>query len=223
VTREIDSTALLLLNRALGLSGSPASATELEDGHVTQTIDVGPIARRSLPIGGGLWYARLACAHTGVGDLNTSFDPYNATHATPGSLVKSGFPLDVPAGFDIWVISCIGLTDDATDFAAAAFDVETAATAEGISILNTAGVVSSPAAAGGDYPYAVYDGVFTAAAAALYLTKPDGTVLTQINQRIRRGQLFHWRSTSDTAGTVTNTVLVCMGLFPEALGQDAAF
>lgn len=220
---EIDSGALSLLNRAFNLAGQPSGQTTLLDGDVTQTVDVGKIARRSLPVGGGLWYAAMMCTHTATGDLAVELNPYNAIHATPGGLTSRGFPADVDNSFDLWILSAVATTNDATDFATLALSYAVPAVHFGINILNTAGVVSSPNSSERETPLVHWDSAVSASATVLYATRGDGTLTGKINQRIRRGAVLRLRSTADTAGTLANVCIVTLGLFPVCLGQDVAF
>ena len=143
----MDSGALALLNRAFALAGQPSGQTTLLDADVTQTVDVGPIARRSLAPQGGLFYATVRIKHTSVGGLGSSFNPYEPKHATPGSLAHNGWPTVVPSGFDVWLIEAVATTDDATDFLSFSLDMALPGNVQGISLLNTAGTRSSPAPA----------------------------------------------------------------------------
>jgi len=219
----MDSGALALLNRAFALAGQPSGQTTLLDADVTQTVDVGPIARRSLAPQGGLFYATVRIKHTAVGGLCSSFNVYEPYHATPGSLAHNGWPAVVPAGFDVWLIEAVATTDDATDFLSFSLDMALPGNVQGISLLNTAGTRSSPAPGEEAFPLAFWDGVVTAKAGITYLTNPDGLFITRLNQRVRRGTVCNVCSVSDSTGTVENTLVISMGLFPVCLGQDASF
>jgi len=101
--KVIDSGALTLLNRILGLAGTGgAQRTELEDGLVSQTLDIGRIASRSLALSGtqGLFEVFFLNTHgAGATSKVSSIDPY-----APGSLAWDPFPGTVPAGFDLWLL-----------------------------------------------------------------------------------------------------------------------
>jgi hypothetical protein len=129
----------------------------------------------------------------------------------------------VPQGFDVWLIEAVATTDDATDFLSFSLDMALPGRVQGISLLNTAGTRSSPAPGEEAFPLAFWDGVVTAKAGILYLTNPDGLFITRLNQRVRRGTVCNVCSVSDSTGTVENTLVISMGLFPVCLGQDAAF
>ena len=219
----MDSGALALLNRAFALAGQPSGQTTLLDGEVTQVVDVGPIARRSLAPQGGLFYTTVTINHTFAGHLAASFNPYDPKHGTPGSLSHNGYPVEVPSGFEVWVIQAAAITNDATDFLSLALSLNLAPRLQGISIYNTAGTISSPTPVETYFPLALWDGVATVKTGVYYLTNPDGLFITRLNQRVRRGTLLDVISQSDTSGTVANTLVISMGLFPVCLGQDASF
>ena len=219
----MDSGALALLNRAFALAGQPSGQTTLLDADVTQTVDVGPIARRSLAPQGGLFYATVTITHVTPGGLGSSFNPYEPKHATPGSLAHNGWPTVVPAGFDVWLIEAVATTNDATDFLSLSLDMALPGNVQGIRLVNAGGTRSSPAPTEQAFPLAFWDGVVTAKAGITYLTNPDGLFITRLNQRVRRGTSCSILSVSASSGTVSNTLVVSMGLFPVCLGQDAAF
>jgi len=102
MTKKVDSQALGILNKALGLTGAGSPVTELADGVVDQTLDVGPIVRRSRTLGvsEGIFTALLLNEHAGAGTLSNEINPYEA-----GALARAPFPSPVPQNFDLWLLS----------------------------------------------------------------------------------------------------------------------
>ncbi len=97
---KIDSIALKLLDRALGLAGAPQQQTFLEDGSVVQAIDIARLASRARAPGQG-WFANLSeNAHgAGASNLSTTIDPY----APITTITRSAFPQTIPADLDVWL------------------------------------------------------------------------------------------------------------------------
>jgi len=99
----IRSDYLSPLDKSLGLAGAGDSQTELADGEVVQTLDVGSIVRRGGTFAGteGIFRMVLRTVHTGDSVESTSFQPY-----TPGATgVIAPYPAVVPDGFDFWLLA----------------------------------------------------------------------------------------------------------------------
>jgi len=215
VGKFIDSGALTALNRILGLAGAGGSQrSELEDGLVTQTLDVGAIVRRSRTIGGsdgGLFVFAMQNAHA-VGDTQaSSIDPY-----APGALVWNGFPAAVPEGFDVWLLGCGGnKLSGAGALTTASLHIQDDESCLGI------GVDQAGAALSGArtliLPFAAFDGT-TAIAGQELLTTEAGASWVDFHYRVRRGMLLKFRST--TGGAWTGQLSILAQLVPSALGQD---
>jgi len=221
MTFRVDSEALVFLNRALGLSGNPSGETILDDGFITQVIDVAPIARRGLPPGSGLWYVAVEIIHTATGDLAVSIDPYDPIAAAGVAANKNGYPASIPKGFDIWCLGAAGLTSDVTDFNTLCLLFTLAAVNQGIAVTNTAGVLTTPAPGAEAYPLGFFDTTVTIEAGTHILSNTlTGDPQIRVSQRIRRGELLIVRSNADVGGTVANIMMITLGLFPEGLGQD---
>ena len=104
MAKTIRSDYLAPLDKSLGLAGAGDSPqTELLDGEVIQTIDVGTIVRRGGTLAGteGIFRMVLRTVHTADEVLATSFQPYAA--APTG--VIAPYPTPVPAGFDFWLLA----------------------------------------------------------------------------------------------------------------------
>ena len=96
--KRIDSDALGILTKALGLTGAGSQLTELADGVVDQALDVVPIVRRGRVIGAseGLFTAIMRNVHTDAETLTTGIggaDPH--VHA-----FEAGDANTAPGGVD---------------------------------------------------------------------------------------------------------------------------
>jgi len=78
VTKRITSGAFEFLNRVLGLSGEGAQTTELDDGNVSEVLEISRLVQAALAVGesGGLFSSMLGTTHAAAGLINQSFDPY---------------------------------------------------------------------------------------------------------------------------------------------------
>jgi len=213
VTRKIISDALDQMNRVLDLAGGrPASVTELEDGSVTQVVDINPIVRRSRTIGRttGIFNCVLENVHgAGATSESSSIDPYNA-----GGLNVNGYPQPVPDDMDVWVLRVSVFISVATgsNLTTADYFLRTAAEQQGLSSDDGGLAVS---AAIKNLPRYHWDTVTTSGAVQNGIS---GAFCYDVPERIRRGANFRFESVATNA-VETQCVLVC-GLFPIGLGQD---
>ena len=216
MVKRIDSDALGVLNRSLGLSGSGSQITELEDGIVDQTLSVNEIARRGRTLADvqGLYFPTLRNEHVDAETISNSIDPYS-----PGTvLAVAPYPADVPAQFDLWLLG--------------ASIRNAAGTASGFSIGTLSLQVGTRSQGWGR----VDDGTLVLVGQPIRLVvwnamASDGTSFGiratnrgphgRFGLRLPRGGggttlLFR------TISTVTNSVdcQMIMGMFPAALGQD---
>jgi len=121
VTKQITSGLFEFLNRALGLSGEGAQTTELDDGFVSQVLEIQRIAAYSQAIGSrqGMVTTSLINNHVAAGDIIELFNPYN-----PGTRVEA-FAAINPAEFDFWYLGCgvdVASSDQTIDEAAVMLD-----------------------------------------------------------------------------------------------------
>lgn len=101
MVKKIDSQALELANRALGLTGAGSRVTELNDGIVDQTLSVGDIVRRSRVLGlTGIFNGVLRNINLGSDTITTSITPY-AIGTVAG---VAPWPNPIPPGFDLWIL-----------------------------------------------------------------------------------------------------------------------
>ena len=224
MTVAIDSSALTVLRRALGIAGTGSGQTDLDDGNLSQVIDVAAISRRSLAFGSGIWQFQMIFVHSNTTGRNIIFDPYEPRTTAGGtSSNKNGYPTIVPHGFDVWLIAMSLTTNDATDFSSVTAGIVTAATASGMNITNTNGVSTSPGGAALEFPLAHWDTTDVMTNGTIAGLTIQGDLIARLGYRLRRGERISVDSVSDTGGTVTNSVTLTLGLFPVALGQDVAY
>lgn len=99
----ITGDALDDVARALGISGAQGNQlTEFEDGIVSQTLTINDLVRRGRTLAGsaGIFTGLLQTVHGSAGVLTASIAPYDAG----SGLVVAPFPSPVPPQFDLWVI-----------------------------------------------------------------------------------------------------------------------
>lgn len=218
MSRDIDSDALTTMNRLLGIAGRGSSQTELDDGNLSQVIDVNPIVRRSrTPVGStGFYICTLTNVHSAADNETSQIDPY-----LPGASVApaGGYPASVDLSFDVWIagmsiarIAGAGQLDggqvDLTTGSSTVFsgwgqddagdpDISTIGT-----IITQFAVMNTGAAGGNSFAAEVGSGLLASRALV----------------RVRRGLQIRFHSTADAAATFR--LVLNIGLFPAGLGQD---
>lgn len=220
--RQIEGDALVQLNRILGIGGAQnLPPTMLDDGNLSQVMDVVAVVRRSRTLGptGGWYHGLFSNAHAANGALTSELDPY-----IPGAAATAGFPASVARGYDIWLVGAAvnrSAGDAALDGAALGIDPTNPQQAFGI---NNAG---AQVAGSGIIPFAFWDALNTSIAAGLL--PPAETIANLVYQPISvrwpRGGA-NMRFVSDVSGLTTATTINCsvlLGVFPEGLGQDISF
>lgn len=216
MSREIDSGALRLINRILGIKGVGSAQTELIDGDVSQVIDIVPVVRRSKTLAGstGWFYACMRNAHgAGASDLETRVNPYT----TVAGRIPPWPPRPFPVGLDIWILgACLegiaGTVGNMTD---------------AILLINPGGGAQAWGEDDGGtniidgdilIPLARWDDLASVGGTDVGITE-DGRVFAYIGQRLRPfDSVLSFRSTASNAVTVQCNLL--LGLFPVGLGQD---
>ena len=98
----IDSDALGILTKSMGLEGRGAQETELNDGVVDQMLNVVPIVRRGRTQAGkeGIYSATMRTNHTGAVTVTNTVEPY----AVGTVAVVPPYPNPVGPQFDIWLL-----------------------------------------------------------------------------------------------------------------------
>lgn len=207
--KKIDSDALGVLQKALGLTGTGAPLTELLDADVYQTLDISAIVRRGRTQAGveGFYYGLIQNVHTDAETITTLVNPYNF-----GTGVRAPFPDPIPPQFDLWLISAgVRIVTGGGTFTGAlqyripqvhqAFGIDDS----GVAVVNTM-----------FFPLAYWDSLVTQP--NTFALMQDGTALVNIGQRIPPGTEVRFSSTSSLTSTWDCGLI--FGLFPVSLGQD---
>lgn len=204
--KRVDSQALGIVDRTLGLAGKGSPVTELEDGQLVQTFDTVPAIRRGRTVAdsSGMFSASIQNVHVGASDVSETLDLYNLTSgidATPP------FPGPVPRGFDLWVVNSTMLKS-AND------------AAEVIALMQLPFTRSINIIGAQNHALAFYqDHVFVNGQRYMFQAASTGTWAQNQPRRIPRGALLRLDSTAAASLTVSWVILI--GMFPEAIGQDA--
>ena len=212
--KKIDSDALGVLNKSLGLSGAGSPVTELTDGIVDQSIDIVPAVRRgrTLAGSGGIFTATLRNIHPGLGSVLSQALPYEVVPA----IARPPYPTPMPAQFDIWLLSAtVRQTGGAATLSGALFILyPTAQIGWGVDSLGVAVV------ADGLMPVASWDVIKGTGTISIGSNVGGSQTYQKIGTRLPRSPnlqlIFH-----STASAIT--VFHCdmiLGVFPVALGQD---
>lgn len=211
--RRIEGDALTSLGRALGLTGSGVSVTELQDATLEQVIDVQPIVRRSRTLAGteGIITGSLVAIHAGAGTILVFLNPY----AVAAADIVAPYPTPLPVEFELWLLAASvvrasgtgtfnGTLEIATNLSGFGRDSTGAATAGGPIIVASWGSAVSR----GNQTIGLVDGGGSMAPIGLRLPRMGGF-----------GQLLMFRSTASALATFACNMQ--LGVFPIALGQDA--
>ena len=205
MSRQMDSGALTELDVILQLGGGGDQSAILDDGNVSQVLDVNHIIRRSLTAARttGLFWFGFRTVHAGAGNEISTINPYTATGGT------GSFPTEIPNGFDVWLLyASLQLTAGTAAFLlAGVLEINTTDEMRG---KGTA--IGTPVIAAG-----IWDSIETITTQGYGITAA-GETLIRPNVRLRRGMTIRLRT--ESSGIATFDAVVVMGLFPSGLGQD---
>ena len=211
--KSIDSQALELVNRALGLTGAGAPLTEFLDGFVDQTLDIGALVRRgrTLAKSTGVFFGLLRNIHGAADTQTSSFPPY--TGGT-GGIVP--YPSPMPLGFDIWVLAAFvrQLSGSGTFTGALMIDPNTTILGWGV---DQAGLAVNAIAR---MPLVFWDSLVTQTDE--FALMEDGQPWAKIGIRLFRLNRNDVRLlfSSTSSAIATFDCFIMMGVFPVGLGQD---
>jgi len=216
--KQIDSDALGILNRTLGLTGAGAPVTELTDGIVDQTLSINEIARRGRTQVGtsGIYTGVLRTVHTDAEALTTSVDPYAV-----GAGRLAPFPDPIPRQFDVWLLGTwVNQVSGAGTLAGVLhYTYPDSSQGFGVDDSGVAVVVSAPLAIAYWTSLGALNTTFGVLADGGGTAQPRAP----LNFRIPRGTTGDGGLLSFTALsslTVTYDCYMLLGVFPMALGQD---
>ncbi len=102
MVKKVDSQALGIVNKALGLTGAGAPDTEFLDGVVDQVLPVGELIRRGRVLAGtdGIFTPTLRVNLSGAATDGTTVDPYRI--GTTNRVAP--YPAIVPNSLDVWLL-----------------------------------------------------------------------------------------------------------------------
>ncbi len=213
--KTVDSQALGIVTRALGMTGAGAPLTEFLDGELLQTLDVGQLVRRGRTLAGssGIFMGAMRNNHAGADSQSSVISPYNVP---TGAIAP--YPAVMPRGFDIWLLAAQAEQISGTGtFSGALFVTMRGQQGFGIDQAGAAVVRDSVML------LAFWDSVVTEAREFGLL---GGQFPFQaINLRLPRstaaapGTELTWATTSSAAAVFD--VQLVLGVFPISLGQDA--
>ena len=214
--KKIDSDALGILTKALGLTGAGSPVTELTDGVVDQALDVVPIVRRSrtLAVSEGIYTAIMSNIHTAADTRTEQLDPYR-----PGAaLVIAPFPAVIPPQFDLWLLSCTLRRQSGTGTVVATLAFQPGAhnQAWGTDDAGTAVVQQ-------DMQVLAYFNTLVTSNTTFGFLSGTSPPLVKIGLRLPRGTVAFppaLRFVSAATAIATYNLSINFGLFPVSLGQD---
>ena len=213
--KRIDSDALGVLNKALGLSGRGSPVTELTDGIVDQALDVAPIVRRGRTLAGnqGIFTAVLRNIHTGATTVSNSIDPYKV----PSTGLIAPYPSPMPDLFDVWLLQAAMRRESGSGSINGLLQYQYSAANQGWGVDNTgAAVVGSDPVA-----LAHWDAVATVGTNIFgVLTSADQPLSAARPFRLPRGVDGPLIFTTASSAISTYDCQLTLGVFPVSLGQD---
>jgi len=209
--QRVDSDALGIITRALGITGRGSAITEFLDGQLEQVFDVAPAIRRGRTLAGseGIFTGLLQNVHTGATSLISQMRPFNAT---VGAIAP--YPVPVPLQFDIWLLGAGLRLISGSGTLSAILDLEYELQGWGIDDSGVA-VVATRAIVLANWDTVVTEGI-------AFGLQVNGGPYMNIGLRLPRSSdtRFTFRTTS--SATSTWECQVILGLFPTSLGQDGA-
>jgi len=214
--QRINSQALSLINRSLGITGTGSQQTEFEDGNLQQTIDVADLIRRGNTQGGtgGIYIGALTNIHGASGVLHSAFQLYSSAAG-----VIAPYPNPMPIGFDVWILGASVRRVSGTGTVEALLNVNTAAAVQGW------GVDDSGSATTTIDPIflAHWDTIVTIGVFDVVMNE-GGQPYQPINWRIVRPPASDTavQFSTDASALATYRCMVLVGVFPIGLGQDVA-
>jgi len=213
LVKVVDSDALAIANKALGLTGAGAPETEITDGTVDQVLDVGPIVRRGRTHAGrsGIFTAVLQNVHdVGAESKNVSVNPF----ALADDVAIAPYPQIMPDTFDVWLLAAYINQVSGSGTLTASLSMQMASQGWGIDNGGTP-IVSTP-----EFVLAYWDALVTEGVEFALRNGARGpTTFPGLRVPRNAGVFLRFRSTSSAIATFNCNLL--LGVFPVSLGQDA--
>lgn len=210
----IDSQALGLVTKALGLSGSGSQQTELADGVVDQALDMIPLIRRGncLARTEGVFMFRIRNVHTDAESISTAFNPY----ILPATGLHAPFPSPIPSQFDLWLLHANVRQIAGGGTISATLGANFPAHMMAFSIHDGAGAVT-PAVT--SHMFAFWDALITEGVVFATLAGSEQPT-AMLGIRLPRDRLTQLVFSTTSSLTTQFDLHLMVGLFPVALGQD---
>ena len=214
--KRVDSDALNVLTKALGLTGRGAPVTELTDGIVDQSLDVVPIIRRGRTLAGseGIFTAVFNNEHTDAETIANSIDPYKV----PAAIAIAPYPApEMPKQFDVWLLQAHMIRISGSSTIRAMLEYQYPPTLQGWGVTDSGvAVVANPAVTLAYWDAAINIGTKTFGGLAA-AEQPLAPIRPFRLPRAVDGPLIF---TSVSTLTTVMQLQVILGVFPIALGQD---
>ena len=212
MTKRVDSDALGILNKSLGLTGAGSPVTELQDGVVDQVLEVGPIVRRgrTQEPSSGIYTAVMQNVHSAATTITTQVDPYAV-----GVGVIPPYPDPLPPQFDLWLLSATVRRQSGAATVQASLHIQygTRQQGWGVDDSGVAVAVSAPV------PIAYWDALVSTQTTFALLNGANGPYAHR-GIRIPRAPNLTLEFTTVSSATGTFNGELVLGVFPVALGQD---
>lgn len=211
--KKIDSEALVLVNRILGLAGGGfQQSTELDDANLSLVFEIAEATRRARALGvtEGWFVGYMDNVHVGAGTLASTQFPYEPVGPV------NAYPGIVRPGFDVWITSVsLHRVSGSGDMDGAILEMDPTARHQGWGVNNSAAAVVA------DTPLEIarWSGLDSATTTIIGITG-DGNAMVRTLIRVNRG--VQLRFISDATAAATFRCALSLALFPEALGQDVA-
>jgi len=216
----IKNSVLKGLQALLGYAPS-STPTNIDDSAISLTLPLVPeISRRSYNLfQSGWFFALMENVHSGADGETSALDPYQADAGPTLDASLNGFPGAVPQGWDIWLLGVSGIrSSGAGGLTGATCEINPIASQQGIGLDDVGTVVT------GSPPIhvAFFDEINADVADTSSMMRNSTNLQTyvKVGLRIPRGAIIEF--TSEAAAAAEFRMMLTMGIFPEALGQDVA-
>lgn len=216
--RELDSDALVIVQRQLAYSGVGSSRTVFKDGELVQIFDASSAVRRSRAdiAGGGVFFAIMRNSHAGSDDESNTVNPYAV-----GALATEAYPEIVDTSrFDLWLLGAsFNVFSGTGGTMTCVLEVDMSVTDR----LRAFGITDTGASAGlgGTITLCNADEVFTVGGAQRIRNSLTLATYFPFNLRMpRQGSELRFLSTKSNAGAAVYDAILLLGLFPVGMGQD---
>lgn len=214
MTKAVDSDALGLINKALGLTGSGSAVTELTDGVVDQVLDVAPVVRRGRTQAGtgGLYSAVMRNSHA-VADVQVT--TANIYALTSGVGRFAPWPDPMPPQFDIWLLYASARITAGGGTFLAQLGMDLALSQQGWGLDEAGDAVAQT----GRIVFTNWEGSIVNSPRVTGVIR-GGSTLANIGVRLPRSPSTRLVFTSTSDQLATFICDLVLGVFPVTLGQD---